>query len=73
MATMTLLRARLEKPVFQSFSGDDPFLGVILQHAQQQVLKLGVVGNRVAGFAGASSTGPSRFYSQYLVQGSAAG
>ena len=45
MATMTLLRARLEKPVFQSFSGDNPFLGVILQHAQQEVLKLGVVGD----------------------------
>ena len=73
MTTVTLLRTRLEEPVLQRLSRHDALLGVVLQHAEQQVLELGVVGDGVPGFTGPSPARSPRFHSQYLVQGSATG
>ncbi|RUS72588.1 hypothetical protein EGW08_019651, partial [Elysia chlorotica] len=63
-----LVRGLLEEVVLQRVVGRDARLGVVLQHAQDQVLELEVVGRRVANLARPAAPGPARVGPYHVVQ-----
>lgn len=60
----------LEEVVLQRVKGRDARLGVVVQHAEDQVLELQVVAGRVALFSGSPPPWTSRLHTQNLVQSS---
>ena len=54
--------------MLQGIVGLDAAFGVVVQHPQDQVLELQVVGNRVAGLARPAATWPARLHAQDGVE-----
>ncbi len=65
-----LIRRLLEEVVLQRVKGRDARLGIVVQHAQDQVLELQVVAGRVTLFSSSPPPWTSRLHPQDLVQSS---
>lgn len=65
-----LIRRLLEEVVLQRVKGCDARLGIVVQHAQDQVLELQVVAGRVTLFSSSPPPWTSRLHPQDLVQSS---
>lgn len=65
-----LISRLLEEVVLQRVKGRDARLGIVVQHAQDQVLELQVVAGRVALFSSSPPPWTSRLHPQDLVQSS---
>lgn len=63
----TLVRRALEEVVLQRVVRRDSRLGVVVQHAQDEVLELEVVRGGVARLAGATTARSSRLHSEDVV------
>ena len=63
-----LIRRALEKIMLQRVVRGDARLGVVVEHAQNQVLELEIVRERVAGLALPSTPRSPGLHSQYVVQ-----
>lgn len=68
-----LVRRLLEEVVLQRVKGRDARLGVVVQHAEDQVLELQIVAGRVALFSGSPAPWTSCLHPQDLVQSSCGG